>query len=89
MSLQVTPAQSQPTATAWEIPSANHPDEPGQITELSDTIQFYFKPLSFGVVCYVAIDNQNTERSIYFPKNSEVLEPEYKKFQNKTSINGE
>lgn len=57
VSLQLTPAQPHLTATAWAIPSANHPHEPGQITELSDRIKFDFKPLSFGVVCYVAKTN--------------------------------
>ena len=61
VSIQLTPASSVSLPLKWTVPSANCLTEPGQIPELSDIIKFYLKPLSFEVVCYIAIDNQNTE----------------------------
>lgn len=41
-------------------PSESHPAEAGQLTELSEIIiNSCFKPLSFGVVSYTAVHNQN------------------------------
>ena len=61
MSLQLTPASSISLQLKWTVPSANCPAGPGQIPELSDITKFHLKPLSFEVVCYIAIDNQNTD----------------------------
>ena len=43
---------------AWVAPSKNHPAEPIQPEETWKMINGCFKPLDFGEVCYVAIDNQ-------------------------------
>ena len=61
MSLQLTPASSISLQLKQTVPSANCPAGPGQIPELSDITKFHLKPPSFEVVCYIAIDNQNTD----------------------------
>lgn len=45
--------------TAWEMPSKNCQAEPCQLTEPEQIIISYFKPISFGVVDYTVIGNQN------------------------------
>lgn len=42
---------------AWAAPSKTHPAEPIQPEETWKMINGCFKPLDFGEVCYVAIDN--------------------------------
>ena len=51
------------------------------------TIKFSFKPLSFGAFCYGATDSKNT-KLIYLPRKSSELQPESKRVQSKTSVNG-
>lgn len=48
------------TVPVWLSPSQNHPAEPGQATEPRETkINVCVEPSSFGVVCYIEMDNWN------------------------------
>lgn len=56
----VPPASSQPSRwlQPWETFSQKHPAEPRFLTHRNCEINVYcFKLLSFGVICYMAIDN--------------------------------